>query len=114
MAFFPQLFGSLHWPNPQIRPPGLFIAKLVELSVMASAKWHGEFVADFEAQRSRLCKLQVMRIGGQISTDKAGLRSNKPQVRFVTQAFGFCNRQNAFIDLARDQIGQGRDNRGIG
>ena len=31
--------------------------------MMASAKWRGEFVADFEAQRSGLGKLQVMRIG---------------------------------------------------
>ena len=63
MAFFPQVLGSLHWPNPQIRPPGLLIAKLVELSMMASAQRNSKFVADFEPQRSGLRKLQMMRIG---------------------------------------------------
>ena len=57
MAFFPQLLGGLHWPNPQIRPPGLLIAKLVELSMMASAQGNGEFVADFEAQRSAAAQI---------------------------------------------------------
>ena len=69
MAFFPQLLGGLHWPNPQIRPPRLLIAKLVELSMMASAQRNGKFVADFKTQRSRLSKLQVMRIGRLPSAD---------------------------------------------
>ena len=87
---------------------------LVELSMMASTQRDSKFVADFKAQRSGLRKLQVMRIGWLSSADQAWLRSNKPQMRLVAKPFGFCNRQFALIDLARDQIGRGRNNRGIG
>jgi hypothetical protein len=104
MAFFPKVLGGLHRPNPKIRPPGLLIAKLVELSMMASAKRHCELVADFEAQRSRLSKLRVMRIGRLPSADQTRLRGHEPKMAFVTQPLGFRNRQNAFVYLARDQI----------
>jgi len=45
--------------------------------MMSTAERDGEFVADFEAQRSTLRKPQVMRIGRLPAADEAGLRGNE-------------------------------------
>jgi hypothetical protein len=73
MAFFPQVLGGLHWLDPQICPPGHFIAGLMQLPMMTAAERYGEFVADFETQGSGLRKPQVMRIGRLPAADQAGL-----------------------------------------
>src|ERR1035441_5591845 len=104
MALFPKPLGDLNRVDIQVVPPGHFVASLVQLTMMAAAERNGELIADFQAQGSGLRKAQVMRIGRLTPTDKTGLRRNKPQMAFVTKAFGFCNRQNAFINLAREQI----------
>ena len=83
----------------------------MQLSVMAAAERHGELVADFETQGSGLRKTQVMRIGRLTSADKTGLRSDEPQMGFVTQPFGFGNGQNALVDPVREEVGCGRDKR---
>jgi hypothetical protein len=54
-------------------PPRAFIAGLVQLPMMAAAQRHREFITDFEANGSGLCKPQVMRIGGLPAADEAGL-----------------------------------------
>jgi len=33
-------------------PPGNFVAGLMKLSMMPTAEWNGEFIADFDAQSS--------------------------------------------------------------
>jgi hypothetical protein len=45
----------------------------VNFAMMRTAEGHGEFVADFEAQGSRLRKPQVMRIGRLPAADQARL-----------------------------------------
>ena len=47
------------------------------------------------------------------STHQALLGCHKPQMGFITQAFGLAGRQRAFIDLAWGEIGCGRQDRGI-
>ena len=54
-------------------PPRAFIAGLVQLPMMAAAQRHREFITDFEANGSGLCKPQVMRIRGLPAADEAGL-----------------------------------------
>ena len=102
MSFVPKPFGNFQRVDIQVLPPGHLVAGLMQLSVMAAAKRHGKFVADFKAQGSRLRKAQVMRIGWLTPADKTRLRSNKPQVGFVTKTFGFGNGQNALIDPTRE------------
>jgi hypothetical protein len=77
MAFFPQVLGGLHWLDPQICPPGHFVAGLMQLPMMTAAERYSEFVADFKTKRSGLSKPQVMRIGRRPPTDETWLRSNK-------------------------------------
>ena len=46
-----------------LAPPCSLVTAAVNLTMMTSTEWHGELVADFEAQGSRLRKPHVMRIG---------------------------------------------------
>jgi len=62
VAFLPKSFGDLQSIDFQVLPPGHFIAGLMQLPMVAAAERHGEFVTDFQANGSRLCKAQVMRV----------------------------------------------------
>jgi hypothetical protein len=73
---------------------------------MATTVRHREFIADLHAQRSRLGEPQQMRIGRLTSADKAGLRGNILQVRFVAKPFGFGDRKAALVDLSRRHSGR--------
>lgn len=57
--------------------------------MVATAEWHGEFVADFDPKGSRLRKAQVMGIGRMASTDETRLGDDKVQMRFIPATFGF-------------------------
>jgi hypothetical protein len=54
-------------------PPGYFVAGLVQLTMMATAKRYRELITDFKAQGPGLCKAQVMRIGWLAPADQAWL-----------------------------------------
>ena len=71
----------------------------MQLSVMAATKRHSKFVADLQAQGSRLCELQVMGIGRLPSTDKTGLGSNETEMAFVAQSLGLANGERALVDM---------------
>ena len=73
MCLCPKLPGNFQRFDVEVLPPGDFIANLVQLSVMAATERDGELVADFQADGSRLCKTQVMRVTGLPSADEAGL-----------------------------------------
>ena len=77
MAFFPKPLGDLERVDSKIVPPGDFTASLVQLSMVAATERNGELIADFEAQGSRLRKLQVMRIRRLTPTDEACLCGNE-------------------------------------
>jgi hypothetical protein len=63
MGLFPKMLGGFQRIDFESFPPCNFIAGLMKLPVMASAEWHGELIADFKADGSRLSKPQMMRIG---------------------------------------------------
>ena len=67
--------------------------------MVPTAQRHCEFIADFHADRARLRKAQVMRIGGGATADETGLRGHEFQMRFVAQPFGFGDGQLAFVDF---------------
>lgn len=54
-------------------PPRNFVTGLMKLTVMAAAKRDGELVADLEAERPRLGKAKVMRVGRLTAANEAGL-----------------------------------------
>ena len=63
MGLIPKAFGDVERLDVELLPPGDLIAGLMQLPVMTAAEGHGELVADFEADGSRLGKAQVMRVG---------------------------------------------------
>jgi hypothetical protein len=69
MRFLPKTPRDLHGIHPLTFPPRDFIASLMQLSMMPTAKRHGEFIADFKTDRPRLSETQVMRIRRLSSTD---------------------------------------------
>ena len=105
MRLLPKLLGDGQGIDFQALPPDHFITSLMQLPMMASAQRHCELVADFETQRSRLGKPQMMRIGRLPAADEARLRGDEPQMGFVTQPFGFRNGENALVDLSGNKAG---------
>ena len=63
-GFAPQPFRHRQGFDPKPRPPMGFLAGLVHLAVMHPAERHGEFVADFQPEPTRLRKAQMMGVGG--------------------------------------------------
>src|SRR5262249_34454060 len=111
MRLLPKAFGSLQRVDFDTPPPDQLVARLMQLTVVTPAKRNGEFIAHLEAYRSRLSKPQVMRITGLPAANQTGLRSDEFQMCLVAKAFRFGNCQRAFINMARDQCGGGRDKR---
>jgi hypothetical protein len=83
-------------------PPNQFVARLMQLAVMAAAERDGEFVAHFHADGPGLGKSDVMRIAGLAATNQAWLPGNEFQVLFVTQPFGLGDGKLALVDPAGD------------
>ena len=71
----------------------------MQLAMMPAAKRDRELITDFEAQRARLGEAQVVRVGRMASANKAWLRSDKPQVRFIAPTFGLGQGEHALVDL---------------
>ena len=82
-------------------PPIFLFAGLMQLSVMAPAKRHGELVTDFKTHCPRLRKAQMMRIGRLPAANQARLGGNKFQVCLVAQALGLGDSELAFVDSGR-------------
>jgi hypothetical protein len=86
-------------------PPGQFIARLMQLSVMTAAERHREFIADFHADPPWLSKTQMMRIARLPPADQAGLGGDEFQVRLIAQPLGFGDRELALVDWLRPKVG---------
>jgi hypothetical protein len=74
--------------------------------MMPATEWHGKLVADFQANRSRLSKAQMMRIGWLPATDQAWLRGDESEMGLVPQALGLAKGELAFVDASL--VGPGR------
>jgi hypothetical protein len=83
----------------------------MQLPVMASAKRHREFIADFQADAARLRKSQMMRVAWLSSADKTRLPCDELEMRFVTQPFRLGDGELALIDPIRNGIAPVRDKR---
>ena len=74
----------------------------MQLPVVPAAERHRELIADFETDCPGLGKPQVMRIARLPATDQARLRSDKLQMRFVTQPLRFSEDELALVDPVWD------------
>ena len=73
MTLLPKTSCDFEGINLEIFPPGLFVAGLVKLPMMAAAERHGELVADLKTDRPRLRKSKMMRIGRLPTADQTRL-----------------------------------------
>ena len=60
MCLKPQIAGRKHGCNSDSLPPGCLIPAAMDLAMVASAQWNSEFVTDFSAKRTTLCKPQMV------------------------------------------------------
>ena len=107
MGLHPKVLGGLQGIDPEVFPPGLFIARLIQLSMVTAAERHGEFIADFKAHRSRLGKAQMMRVTWLASADQTRLAGHELQMRLVAQPFGFAEGEFTLVDRAWEGFGSG-------
>lgn len=63
MALLPKPSGHVQCFNFESLPPSNLIPGLVQVPVMSSTKRHRKFITDFETDRPRLRKAQMMGIG---------------------------------------------------
>jgi hypothetical protein len=75
----------------------------MDLAMMTTTERHRELVADLTAERTRLRKTQMMRVGRRAATDQAGLLHYEAKVFAVAQPTRLGVAQFAFVDrqLAR-------------
>jgi hypothetical protein len=62
VSLHPKASGDLQCIDPEVFPPGLLIARLMQLPVMTPTERHREFIVDLQAERPRLGKATLMRI----------------------------------------------------
>ena len=72
-ALAPQLGSNRKGIDLAFLPPSPLIAGRVIFTVVDGAKRHGEFIAHFKSQTSRLCIADVMCMGRGSSADNAWL-----------------------------------------
>ena len=70
MSFQPQRASEL-------LPPGRFITGAMYLAVVPATERHGELIAHLTAKRPRLCKAQMMGIGGSPTANQTRLLGNR-------------------------------------
>jgi hypothetical protein len=63
----------------------------MKLAMMPPAERHGELIANFEANRTRLGKAKMMRIARLPTADQTWLRSHKFQLCLVSQSLALRN-----------------------
>ena len=68
--------------------------------MVGPAERHRELVAHLATERPRLRKPKMMRVGGLTPADKAGLRGNKLEMRFVAVTPRFADRKHAFVNAS--------------
>ncbi len=73
MGLQPQRPGTLTGIDTGLFPPYGYIAAAVDLAMMSSAQWYGEFIAYLATERPALRESQVMGIRGAATENQAGL-----------------------------------------
>ena len=79
-------------------PPGAFIAGVVKLAMVVTAERNGKLVADLPAERLWLGEADVVGVGGEGATEKAGLRGDMAEMLFVPNAARFAKGQGALVN----------------
>jgi hypothetical protein len=123
MSLQPKRTGSNSRINASICPPGGFVARTMDLTVMAAAQWHGEFIAGFAPECALLHETQMMRIRWLAATNETGLFGHKPHMIPVANAARLRIEQVRLVDacgpeladrfLCLSSVGARRDHRRV-
>jgi hypothetical protein len=84
----PEFAGDVQGIDAGGLPPAWLVANPVQRTAVAAAQRHDEFITDLAAERPRLRKAQVVRIGRRAAADQARLPGDKPQMLLVAVALG--------------------------
>ena len=90
----PEIFCCFRCHNLEIGPPRGLVAIAMQVEMVISAQWYGEFVADLASERARLGKFQVMRIAGRASADKTRLGSDESKMSLVPAPHFLADRRD--------------------
>jgi hypothetical protein len=85
-------------------PPSGFVTASVQRAMVTSAQRDGVFVAHSTADSPWLSKTEMMGVRRPSAADQAWLRRNEPEVRAITVAARFTQREGAFVDVPGDCI----------
>lgn len=97
-CFPPELPSDLERVDPHIVPPGGFIASLVQVTMMPSAKRYRVLISDLSAQSPRLRETQVMCVTGLGVAEKAWLRRHEAQMFFIAYPLRLRKCEGALLD----------------
>jgi hypothetical protein len=100
----PKCAGDDDRIKPDRFPPCRLIAPAMEDPMVGAAERNRELVADPAAQRPRLRKSQVMGVRWPASAQEARLRGYELEVRTITIAARFAQREDALIDVPGNGI----------
>jgi hypothetical protein len=112
----PQLSGYDDGIELDRFPPLRFVTPVVQDTMVGSAERNRELVADPAAERPRLGESQMVGVRRPASAQQTRLRGYELEVRTITVATWFAQREGAFIDMPVDGIvhalfGPGADER---
>ena len=82
-------------------PPRGFVAAAVDFTMVPSAKRNGELIADLTAKGRRLCKTEMMRIGGTPAANHAWLLGDGFHMLPVPNSTGHRQRQDRLVNTRR-------------
>ena len=98
MCFEPQRPSADCWINSEFYPPGRFIPTSMHLAMMTTAERNRKLIADLAAEGRRLCKTEMMRIGGTPAAHQAWLLGDRFHMLPVANPAQHRQRQDRFVD----------------
>ena len=97
MRLQPQLPSFDYRIDSHLQPPHRFVAAAMNLAMVSSTQWHGEFVADRAAERWALRKPHVVGIRWLPGANQAGLLGNELDVVPIANPARFRKSEFAFV-----------------
>ena len=98
MGLQPQGASSDRRIDASLDPPGGLVTAVMDLTMMAPAERDCELVTNLATKRRRLCKSQVMGVGGPTATDQARVFGNRLDMLAVANSARGWQGQDAFVD----------------
>jgi hypothetical protein len=81
----------------ELLPPHAFVAALMEFTVVSTAEWHSELIADFASKCALLCELKMMSIRRATPASQAGLSAYELQMAPIAQSKLFAKRGDKLL-----------------